>query len=617
MEENAEEDVVVEIADMSEIDNAEVIDLIEGKPSGILSILNEECVVPKGTDATFADKLFQQCITNKRLKRPLKKREAFQIFHFAGQVCHASLTASPPCLAGRTLVRAPQVTYTTAGILEKNKDPVSEDLLVILKGSDEPAVRQLFSENPDEAQLMLDRKKGAKFQGVVAKFQHQLTELLAIVESSETHFVRCIKPNGEKQPRSWADEMVSKQLRCSGIMEAVRVIAAGYPDRVPHHEILGRFGSLVTADVRPSADKDGEKAAATRTLSTLGLRSSDFVPGNTKMFLKAGVLNELRVMREKKIFDGAMGMQAAVRGMIARKAYRVLWEQEQERRRREDEERKRREEEERLRREEEERRWREEEELAKLAEVERQRIQLEERARREAEERQLLEEEERRRKEEEMHRLAQETLEREREEEEITRAAEESKRRFRELRGFAMTPLASEAAPAMGAASTGSSTGFKLDMGRVAGAAQKAAELEPDMAKWTPRARPKDAPKQSARYQTDFKALPEDVLESSPPPPPSIDTVPVQTFAPSLLSQRHSRMRSLRARRHLIPSTASRYAVYLGMEPSEDTDLLWIAEEVRSAKIPVIFAQRAQTASLYARGSCNPRVTLRRRVCRL
>ena len=125
----------------------------------------------------------------------------------------------------------------------------------------------------------------------------------------------------------------------------------------------------------------------------------------------------------------------------------------------------------------------------------------------------------------------------------------------------------------------GSSTGFKLDRGRVTGAAQKAAELEPDMAKWTPRARPKDvrppppsrpwnhrtsaplssrryprspraatspcprtthrqAPKQSARYQSDFKALPEDVLE---------------------------------------------YAVYLGMDPGEDADLLWIAEEALTA----------------------------------
>ena len=47
-------------------------------------------------------------------------------------------------------------------------------------------------------------------------------------------------------------------------MEAVRVIAAGYPDRVPHSEILGRFAALIASDVRPSADKDGEKASASK-----------------------------------------------------------------------------------------------------------------------------------------------------------------------------------------------------------------------------------------------------------------------------------------------------------------------------------------------------------------
>ena len=71
--------------------------------------------------------------------------------------CVAVLTCPLPSLVW-------QVTYVTAGILEKNKDPVSEDLVVILKGSDEAAVRQLFTDSPDEAQLMLDRKKGAKFQ---------------------------------------------------------------------------------------------------------------------------------------------------------------------------------------------------------------------------------------------------------------------------------------------------------------------------------------------------------------------------------------------------------------------------------------------------------------------
>ena len=186
----------------------QVIDLIEGKPSGILSILNEECVVPKGSDASFADKLFAQvctqpspsslqlslsltlillshtpslapppiatwqCITNKRLKRPLKKKDAFQISHFAGQVTYttngileknkvsAAALSSLPGLPLRSSCPLPYVSP----IFPPDQDPVSEDLIVLLKGSDEPAVRQLFTESPDEAQLMLDRKKGAKFQ---------------------------------------------------------------------------------------------------------------------------------------------------------------------------------------------------------------------------------------------------------------------------------------------------------------------------------------------------------------------------------------------------------------------------------------------------------------------
>ena len=60
MEENAEEGVEVEVADMTEIDNQECIELIEGHPRGILPMLNEECVVPKGSDQSFVDKMFQQ-----------------------------------------------------------------------------------------------------------------------------------------------------------------------------------------------------------------------------------------------------------------------------------------------------------------------------------------------------------------------------------------------------------------------------------------------------------------------------------------------------------------------------------------------------------------------------
>ena len=54
------------------------------------------------------------------------------------------------------------MTYSAEGILLKNKDPVSEDLTVLMKQSDEPAVRSLFAASKDT--MLLDRKKGAKFQ---------------------------------------------------------------------------------------------------------------------------------------------------------------------------------------------------------------------------------------------------------------------------------------------------------------------------------------------------------------------------------------------------------------------------------------------------------------------
>ena len=43
----------------------------------------------------------------------------------------------------------------------------------------------------------------------------------------------------------------------------------------------------------------------------LKLDAKEFVPGNTKMFLKAGTLSRLRVMREQKIFGGSSTMQVS------------------------------------------------------------------------------------------------------------------------------------------------------------------------------------------------------------------------------------------------------------------------------------------------------------------
>ena len=72
------------------------------------------------------------------------------------------------------------------------------------------------------------------------------------------HFVRCIKPNREKVPASFVDPLVDTQLRCSGVFEAVRVIGLGYPDRLPHSQIMIEFSRLLSEADRPEMDDDGK-----------------------------------------------------------------------------------------------------------------------------------------------------------------------------------------------------------------------------------------------------------------------------------------------------------------------------------------------------------------------
>jgi myosin heavy subunit len=80
---------------------------------GILSILEEECIVPKATDKTFVEKLYNNHLGKHPQfgkPKPAKgKAEAnFEIHHYAGSV-----------------------PYTATGWLEKNKDPINTTVYVI------------------------------------------------------------------------------------------------------------------------------------------------------------------------------------------------------------------------------------------------------------------------------------------------------------------------------------------------------------------------------------------------------------------------------------------------------------------------------------------------------
>eukprot|EP00463_Aulacantha_scolymantha_P003672 TRINITY_DN4550_c0_g1_i1.p1 TRINITY_DN4550_c0_g1~~TRINITY_DN4550_c0_g1_i1.p1 ORF type:complete len:181 (-),score=15.13 TRINITY_DN4550_c0_g1_i1:28-570(-) len=107
------------------IDNQPMIELIRKRPVGVLPLLDEELVVPKGTDKTFIDKLVGKQSSNKTFKRCLKNPDFFIIRHYAGEV-----------------------TYDSHGFLDKNRDTLTQDLLECVQESKMSLMQALFPKKP-------------------------------------------------------------------------------------------------------------------------------------------------------------------------------------------------------------------------------------------------------------------------------------------------------------------------------------------------------------------------------------------------------------------------------------------------------------------------------------
>ena len=73
----------IHIPDLTYIDNQDVLDTLSKKPSGLLSILDDECKVPQGSPEGFLKKLMKAHATNPRM---LLKTGAsdFGVMHYAG-----------------------------------------------------------------------------------------------------------------------------------------------------------------------------------------------------------------------------------------------------------------------------------------------------------------------------------------------------------------------------------------------------------------------------------------------------------------------------------------------------------------------------------------------------
>uniref|UniRef100_A0A9J7Z4E4 Unconventional myosin-Va n=1 Tax=Cyprinus carpio carpio TaxID=630221 RepID=A0A9J7Z4E4_CYPCA len=295
-------------------DNQPCINLIEAK-MGILDLLDEECKMPKGSDDSWAQKLYNTHLKTCALfEKPRMSNKAFIIQHFADKV-----------------------EYQCDGFLEKNKDTVNEEQIHVLKASKFDLLVELFrdeekatsptgaapatggrtrlSVKPDKNKAGQASKEHKKTVGL--QFRNSLQLLMETLNATTPHYVRCIKPNDHKYAFTFDPKRAVQQLRACGVLETIRISAAGFPSRWTYQEFFSRYRVLMKQkDVLTD-----RKMTCKNVLEKLVQDPDKYQFGKTKIFFRPGQVAYLEKLRADKLRAACIRIQKTIRCWLARKKY--------------------------------------------------------------------------------------------------------------------------------------------------------------------------------------------------------------------------------------------------------------------------------------------------------
>merc|ERR1711892_916974 len=289
------------------MDLQKCIDMFE-KPMALLAIFEEESLFPKATDLTFQQKLMDNMLGKwSQFAKPNPRPDPDA--HFA--VIHYAAT----------------VSYNLTGWLDKNKDPLNDTIVEMIKNGSNSLIIQCFGDHPGqpmEAPKDQERKKGKGGKTVSSYFKGQLDDLMSTLYKTEPHFIRCVVPNTHKQPGGVESGLVMHQYTCNGVLAGIAICRAGFPNKMVYPEFKARYNILGASLV---AKAKNDKAAAGAVLDLIKLPVEKFRLGHTKVFFRAGVLGWMEETREDKIGSVLSWLQSGARGKASRIQFKKLQDQ--------------------------------------------------------------------------------------------------------------------------------------------------------------------------------------------------------------------------------------------------------------------------------------------------
>ena len=213
--------------------NKDCIELISSKMTSVLTLLDEACLAPSGSDTSFIRQVYKNLSKQSRmhLTARIQGRNEFGIKHYAGNV-----------------------VYSVEGFVKKNKNEIFP--LALLKVSKNDFVARIgrsadAEENNTNGKTEgnLSPKKSKRFlvSSISNSFKNNVSQLIATLNETQTAYVKCIKPNSLNVKSNFMNQFVCEQLRCNGIMQTIVVTRCGFPIRYTYNDFDDRYYSLLRA----------------------------------------------------------------------------------------------------------------------------------------------------------------------------------------------------------------------------------------------------------------------------------------------------------------------------------------------------------------------------------
>merc|ERR1712001_96786 len=213
------------------------------------------------------------------------------------------------------------VSYNVTGWLEKNKDPVNDTVVDVLKRGTCQLMLTCWQDHPGQSAPEDPKEKKKKKGGgktVASVYLVQLAELMGTLNQTEPHFIRCIVPNTHKKPLETETPLIMHQLTCNGVLEGIRVCMLGFPNRIKYNDYKQRY-MILGAEALATASND--KEGVFKLMEKIAFPPEKFQCGHTMVFFRAGALAALEEARDNIVLKLVRWMQGEAYGRIRRKVY--------------------------------------------------------------------------------------------------------------------------------------------------------------------------------------------------------------------------------------------------------------------------------------------------------